>query len=123
MNTLVWGNFNGHILLPIITSLTGIWFGLFLVNLIYDYVKDLQVIKLIGENTYHIMANHLFIIWVMTRILMRIYPAPLGGEGAGMYAFHNLEYNWFMYYIVSIIVSVLIGMLLKTKSHRIDFSM
>ena len=118
---LVWGIFNGNILLPIVTSITGIWFCLFLVNLIYDYIKDIKFIKLIGENTYHIMANHLFIMWIITRILMRIYPAPLGGEGVGMYAFHNLEYHWFLYYLISVSISVFIGIAIK-KLKRIILS-
>lgn len=118
---MVWGIFNNNVFLPIISSITGIWFCLLLVHILYNFVKDNKVIRLIGENTYHIMAIHLFIMFIITKILIRIYDSPNGIHGEGIYTFHNLDCNFYLYIFISLFVSTGIAVVLK-KSKKVLLS-
>ena len=59
---LVWARFDQQLIVPIFTSITGIWASLFVVKLLYPYLKDIKFLQDMGNVTYHIMANHLLVM-------------------------------------------------------------
>ena len=65
---LVWGRFDNQLIVPILTSLTGIWASLFVVKILYPYFKNVKFIQDMGNVTYHIMANHLLVMYIITVI-------------------------------------------------------
>lgn len=111
---LVWGRFDDQIIVPILTSITGIWFSLFLVNLSYDYLKNVKFIRLVGENTYHIMANHLFIIFLITLCIFKINGIPVAERAEhDMYWIFNHVQNTYLYFVITMVTTTFIGVGLK----------
>lgn len=62
---MVWGNFGGHILLPFLSSISGIWLVMHLADLIDTKLKNDRLLNYIGQNTWTIMLHHLFIFWLI----------------------------------------------------------
>lgn len=111
---LVWARFDSQIIVPILTSLTGIWFSLFFVNVTYDYVKNIKFIKLVGENTYHIMANHLFVMYLLTALILKINGIPMTERNLhNIYWIYNPVQNTYLYFVITMIVTTYVGVGLK----------
>lgn len=111
---LVWARFDGQIIVPILTSLTGIWFSLFFIELAYNYLKDIKFIKLIGENTYHIMANHLLIMYIITIFIFKINGISIEERNLhNIYWIFNPIQNTYLYFILTILISTYLGVILK----------
>jgi len=110
---LVWGKYNNWIV-PVLTSLTGIYISLFIVEMCYEKVKNWEFLKQIGQNTYHIMANHLLVFNVFTYTFL-----AAGGldfeikNSADIYWFFCPLKTTYFYFTVGIIITVYIGMGLK----------
>lgn len=111
---LVWGRFDNQIIVPVLTSLTGIWFSLFLVNVTYDYVKNIKFVKLVGDNTYHIMANHLFVMFLMTLVIFKINGFPISARSEhDVYWIFNPVQNTYLYFVLTMIITTYLGVGLK----------
>lgn len=110
---LVWNKYN-NIIIPILTSLSGIWVSLFIVNLIYDKVKNWNFLTKIGQNTFHIMANHLLVFNIITYSILAI-------KGISFDVKNNSDIYWFycpikttyFYFITGIITTTYLGEFLK----------
>ncbi len=110
---LVWGKFSNKIV-PILTSLTGIWAALFIIEVCYNHVKNWKFLHLIGQNTYHIMANHLFVFNVITYSILAI-------KGISFDVKNNVDIYWFyaplktryFYFVVGIFITTYFGVFLK----------
>lgn len=110
---LVWGEFD-NFLIPILTSITGIWMSLFIVETVYPLVKDNKCIYHMGQNTYHIMANHLFIIYLITIILMSLKGIPIYVKNAhDIYWFYSPLKTTYFYFVVTMVLSTYTGVGLK----------
>ena len=111
---LVWGQFNTWGIVPILTSLTGIWASLFAVKILYPYLKDVKFLQNTGNVTYHIMANHLFVMYILTAIFFR-----LNGVSIEERANHDIYWifdpvkNTYLYFVVTMVVTTYIGVGLK----------
>ena len=110
---LVWGQFD-HWLVPVITSLTGIWISLFIINIVYDYIKNWSFLHKIGQNTYHIMANHLLVFNIITYTMLTIKGIPYDVKNnADIYWFFCPLKSTYFYFITGIIVTTYFGELIK----------
>lgn len=110
---LVWGEFDNWIV-PLITSLTGIWMSLFIVNIFYDYVKDWKFLNKVGQNTYHIMANHLLIFNIITYSALYVKHIPLSVKnGMDIYWFYSPLKTTYLYFVAGLIVTTYLGEFLK----------
>lgn len=110
---LVWGEYN-NLLVPILTSITGIWMSLFLVELIFDKIKDWKFLHKIGHNTYHIMANHLLIFNIITYSILMIKGVPFDiKNNADIYWFYSPLKTTYFYFLAGIIIPTYIGELAK----------
>ena len=111
---LVWARFDEQLIVPVLTSLTGIWASLFVVKITYPYLKDVKFVRLMGENTYHIMANHLLVMFVITAIFLHINGIPFSERANhNIYWIYNPIQTTYFYFVVTMIVSTYIGVLLK----------
>lgn len=63
-----------NILLPYITSLTGIMFWLRISKILVPALEKSKIIYYIGTNTWSIMMHHLFIFFILNSILSLIAP-------------------------------------------------
>ena len=106
---LVWGRFDQQIIVPVLTSLTGIWVSLLAVKLLYPYLKDVKLLLQMGKVTYHIMANHLFVMYIITLILFKITGTPLSAKGDKIYSIFNPVQTTYMYFVVVMLVTTYFG--------------
>ncbi len=111
---LVWARFDQQLIVPIITALTGIWASLLAVKIAYPYVKDIKFVKLMGENTYHIMANHLLVMYVITAIFLKINGIPIAERANhDIYWIYNPVQTTYLYFVLTMVISTYIGVGLK----------
>ena len=110
---LVWGKYNNWIV-PILTSLTGIWMCLFIVEMTYCKVKDWVFLNKIGQNTYHIMANHLLVFNIITYSLLAFKGIDFSiKNNVDIYWFYNPIKTTYFYFVFGIIVTTYFGEFLK----------
>ena len=111
---LVWARFDSQIIVPVLTSITGIWFSLWFIKVTYNYMKDINFIKLIGENTYHIMANHLFVMYIITVIIFKMKGIPISERANhDIYWIYNPIQNTYLYFVLTMIITTYLGEVLK----------
>lgn len=118
---LIWGEFDNWIV-PILTSLTGIWISLFIVEITYDKIKNWAFLHKIGHNTYHIMANHLLIFNIITYLILTIKGIPFDiKNNADIYWFYCPLKSTYCYFTAGIIITTYLGEILKfIKNHFIN---
>lgn len=116
---LVWGQFDNWIV-PILTSLTGIWMSLFIINLVYDYIKNWNFLHKIGQNTYHIMANHLLVFNLITYTVLAIKGIPFDiKNNSDIYWFYCPMKSTYFYFVIGIIATTYLGELIKLIHSKI----
>lgn len=102
---LVWGRFDDQIIVPVLTSLTGIWVSLFVVKLLYPYFKDIKLLQDMGNCTYHIMANHLFVMYMITVVLFKITGTPLTEKGDKIYSIFDPVQTTYLYFVIVMLIT------------------
>lgn len=118
---VVWGKYNNPVV-PILTSLTGIWACLFIVEILYEKVKDIDFVRKIGQNSYHIMANHLLIFNIITYSFLFIKGIPFDiKNSADIYWFYFPLKTTYFYFTAGIIATVYIGEFLKFIKKKLPF--
>lgn len=118
---LVWARFDQQLIVPVITSLTGIWASLFTVKILYPYLKDVKFLRDMGNVTYHIMANHLLVMYVITAIFMYINGIPITERANhDIYWIYNPVQTTYLYFVLTMILTTYIGVGLK-KLHAVLF--
>ncbi len=117
---LVWGEFDNWIV-PIITSLTGIWTSLFLVEIFYEKVKDWGFLQKIGQNTYHIMANHLIVFNIITYSFLALKGISFDVKNsADIYWFYYPLKTTYFYFAAGIFATTYMGEFLKKTKAKIQ---
>lgn len=117
---LVWARFDSQIIVPVLTSITGIWFSLFFIEITYNYLKDIKFVRLIGENTYHIMANHLFVMYIITAVILKLNGIPISERNThNIYWIFNPVQNTYLYFILTMIITTYTGVFLKRIKKRL----
>ena len=117
---LVWGDFDNWIV-PILTSLTGIWMSLFLVEAGYNYIKGWKFLDKIGRNTYHIMANHLLVFNFITYTILALKGIPFDIRNShDIYWFYCPMKTTYFYFVIGIIVTTYLGEFLKVTKRKFE---
>lgn len=110
---LVWGQYVNWIV-PILTSLTGIWISLYIVEICYDKIKDWNFLHKIGQNTYHIMANHLLVFNIITYSFLAIKGIDFSiKNNADIYWFYFPLKTTYFYFVFGIITTTYMGEFFK----------
>ena len=111
---LVWARFDQQLIVPIITALTGIWASLLVLKLIYPYVKDSKFFFYMGDTTYHIMANHLLVMYIITAIFLHINGIPIQVRANhDIYWIYNPIQTTYLYFVLTMVISTYSGVALK----------
>ncbi len=110
---LVWGRFDEQLIVPILTALTGIWFSLFFIEITYDYCKNIKLLQYIGNNTYHIMANHVFVMFLITNLLCYFYHVQIDFSDDKIYTIFNPIQTTYLYFIVVTLITTYVGQIQK----------
>ena len=110
---LVWGQYNNPIV-PILTSLSGIYITLFLIEMLFEKIKDWSFLQKIGKNSYHIMANHLLIFNIITYSFLALKGIDFGVKNSmDIYWFYFPLKTTYFYFVVGIISTTYIGEMLS----------
>lgn len=114
---LVWGRFDDQLFVPILTSLTGIWASLFTVKILYPYLKNVKFIQDMGNVTYHIMANHLLVMYLITAVFLKLHGMPISERANhDIYWIYNPIQTTYLYFVITMIATTYIGVGLKKNS-------
>lgn len=62
---MVWGNFGDNLLLPFLSSISGIWLFIHIAEMVDNKIKNDRLLNYIGQNTWDIMLHHLFAFWIV----------------------------------------------------------
>lgn len=110
---LVWGKFYNPFV-SILTSLTGIYITLFIIEVIFPYLKNWNFLHKIGQNSYHIMANHLLVFNILTYSFLCINGIPFDIKNSSdIYWFYFPLKTTYFYFVAGIISTVYFGEFLK----------
>lgn len=116
---LVWARFDEQLIVPIMTALTGIWASLWVLKITYPYLKDSKFVKLMGENTYHIMANHLLVMYVITALFLHFNGIPISERAKhDIYWIYNPIQTTYLYFVLTMFFSTYIGVGLKWMKNK-----
>ena len=111
---LVWARFDDQLIVPIITALTGIWASLFVVKILYPYMHNIKFVRLMGENSYHITANHLLVMYIITAILLHINGIPIQERANhDIYWIYNPVQTTYLYFVLTMVITTYTGVLQK----------
>lgn len=111
---LVWGRFDDQLFVPILTSLTGIWASLFTVKILYPYLKNVKFIQDMGNVTYHIMANHLLVMYLITAVFLKLHGMPISDRANhDIYWIYNPIQTTYLYFVITMVATTYIGVGLK----------
>lgn len=111
---LVWGRFDYQLFVPILTSLTGIWASLFTVKILYPYLKNVKFIQDMGNVTYHIMANHLLVMYLITAVFLKLHGMPISERANhDIYWIYNPIQTTYLYFVITMVATTYIGVGLK----------
>ena len=110
---LAWGDFDNWIV-PILTGFTGIWISLLIINVSYEYIKNWDFLQKVGQNTYHIMANHLLVFNFITYSALYLKNIPFEVKNnVDIYWFYCPLKSTYFYFVVGMIVTTYAGEALK----------
>ena len=77
-----------------------------------------------GQNTYHIMANHLFIMYLITITFMTIKGIPVYVKNAhDIYWFYSPLKTTYFYFVVTMVICTYIGVGLKLMKKKFDLKL
>ena len=117
---LVWARFDQQLIVPIFTSITGIWASLFVVKLLYPYLKDIKFLQDMGNVTYHIMANHLLVMYLITAILLKINGIPMAERlNHNIYWIYDPVQTTYLYFVLTMVITTYIGILQKKAKQKL----
>lgn len=117
---LVWARFDQQLIVPIFTSITGIWASLFVVKLLYPYLKDIKFLQDMGNVTYHIMANHLLVMYIITAILLKINGIPMAERlNHNIYWIYDPVQTTYLYFVLTMVITTYIGILQKKAKQKL----
>lgn len=118
---LVWARFDDQLIVPVLTSITGIWASLFTINIIYPYMKDIKFIKQMGNTTYHIMANHLLVMYLITLVFLKINGIHLSERAEhDIYWIYNPVQTTYLYFVLTMVITTYGGVVQKLCKEKID---
>ena len=109
---LALGYFPKVRMLPIITSITGIYVYTYLSIILEKYLKYKKVLYIIGESTYSIMANHFFAFLLINLVFVKIKNIDAMNIVISEY-FYNLNRYWPLYVILAIALPTLFSVFAK----------
>lgn len=118
---LVWARFDEQLIVPVLTSITGIWASLFTVNILYPYMKDIKFLKYMGNTTYHIMANHLLVMYLITAVFMKLNGISRAERAQhDIYWIYNPVQTTYLYFVLTMVITTYAGVLQKLCKEKLD---
>lgn len=103
--------------LPIISSVAGIYAILAITKIFYRYIyffKITKIINIVGQNTYHIMANHLLVFNILTYLILAIKGISFEIKNSeSVYWVYSQETLKYFYFLFGMLVPITINLIIK----------
>ncbi|MEH7010051.1 hypothetical protein V7087_04415 [Neobacillus niacini] len=115
---LSWGNFNGHLLSPFILSINGIVLYLFISKALSKVLKPNDLLVKLGENSFHIMANHLFVFFIINYLFSKRFEINMGQ--INVWYSYELDKYWFIYVVLGLLVPTYSAILFRKGKAFLD---
>lgn len=116
----VFCHFNGRILLPYITSMTGIMLWLRISKILEKSLKDSKIVKLIGKNTWSIMMHHQLCVFMVTCFIYIVLNNKISGfnfeafKVDPWYVYNSNDSRLlFIYAVIGIIIPISIKIIIE----------
>lgn len=116
---LVWGKFHGGIALPIVTSINGIYLYLFITKSLYRLIPKNDFLVKIGENSFHIMANHLLIFFILNIFFIKFNNLEFSLL-QNIWFKYNIEKTWWLYISLGVLVPTIITFIFNNIKNYIQ---
>ncbi len=110
---LVWGRFDDQIIVPVLTAITGIWVSLFTIEILYPYFKEVKFFKQVGDTTYHIMANHTFVMFLITAFICKLLNVEMNVNREFIYGIFDPVQTTYLYFVLVMVVCTYVGVFQK----------
>lgn len=103
-----------HNISPLIAPFTGIYCVIFASKLLAPLVKEGSIVDKIGRNTLHIMANHIFVIFLIEVSILALNGKLSTELSKNLICdFYKMEKYKFLYAFLSVIICTYIGEILN----------
>lgn len=109
---LAWADYSGRIFTPFITSIIGIYCIIFISKLVSNAIDNNDILIKIGENSFHIMVNHLLVFFLMNLFLVYKESLDINNLSSVWFKYKPEEY-WWIYSVLGIIVPTYIAIALN----------
>lgn len=130
--TAAWMNDlnQSNLLLPYITSITGIMFWLRISKIVEPIVKNSKVILYIGSNTWTVMMHHLFIFYLFNVFILSISQlvgldgfSVEGMKSSISYFYYPTEWYFTIFYAIAGLSVPLLIKYFFTKYFKMNFTL
>jgi fucose 4-O-acetylase-like acetyltransferase len=108
---MAWGTYNGHLFLPILTSLNGIYLLFFFSRGLSKILPQKDILMYVGKHSFHILANHLFVFFLLNLFYVHRHHLNVAELNNIWYKFF-VDKNWIIYVVLAITVPVLLAFIL-----------
>lgn len=109
-----------HNISHLITPFIGIYFVLFVSKLLAPLVSEKSFIDKVGRNTLHIMANHIFVIFLIELIVLLLEHKGISNLPKSLIGrFYKMEKYKFLYALGSVAICTYVGELLNFTGKQI----
>lgn len=110
--SMLRADFNTHIYLPILSSITGIYFCLFVSKSLSLFLKNNDILVKIGNNSFHIMAGHILVFFCFSYMALKLTGGDLHDLHNIWYSYDNNKY-WFIYVSGGVLIPTAMALLIK----------
>lgn len=100
---MAWSDYKGHVFLPIFVSINGIYFYLLISKCLALILPNNDWLITIGEKSLHILANHLFIFFLINMFIVQMGKVNISSLNDFWFRY-NIHKYWLVYVIPGVLL-------------------
>ncbi len=113
--TLAWAEFKGHLFVPILVSLTGIYLYLFISKLLENVFKENDLLVRLGRNSLHVLASHIFVFFIINIYFIKTYNLDKSLL-SNIWFSYMLDKNWPIYISFGVLLPFAFSIMMRKIS-------
>lgn len=110
----VWAYYNNLVFTPIVTGVNGIYLYLFISRAISKVLPSNDILLSIGKNTFHIMANHLLVFFLINTLIVWKSSVVTKEVLNNVWYIHNPDKYWLLYVGLGVLIPTYISKFIKS---------
>ena len=115
--SMLRADFSDFVYLPIISSITGIYFCLFLSKSLSLLFKSKDLLVEIGNNSFHVMAGHIFVFFVFNYAVLKLTGGNMQNLGNIWFSYDNNRF-WFAYVAGGVLIPTYLSLAVKKINNK-----